>query len=217
MSAALKELRERFSVAALPAQPEWGEQAEGRGARSRWSRAALAGRLTELSAAGGAGVLSWAVGLVRDTQREEETAAWVTATESGFYPPDAAANGVDLETLTVVRVPDARGVGRAAGHLARSGAFGLIVLDLGAGAALPAALQGRLVQHAQRHGTAILCLTEKPARAPSLGSLVSLRSHALRQRRGEGRFACGLAVSKDKRWGPGWEQEEIRHGPPGLR
>ena len=39
-------------------------------------------------------------------------------------------------------------------------------------------IQGRLVTLAQTHDAAIVCLTEKPADAASLGSLVSLRAEA---------------------------------------
>jgi recombination protein RecA len=197
-----------------------------------WRWAALAGRLGELSAAPGAGVLTPAVALVRDAQAQGEPVAWVTPRASAFYPPDAAANGVDMAALTVVRVPDARAVARAGVQLARSGAFGLIVLDLAgaarpgrSAAALPPAALGRLAQCALRDESAILCLTEKPARAPSLGSLVSLRAQAQRRRLAPGAagaqpercFGWSVIVSKDKRQGPGWGDEEACYGPPGLR
>jgi hypothetical protein len=170
----------------------------------RWDGSALAGRLVELSAAGGAGALTWALRLVAEVQAAGGLAAgtpsaaahgaarpvaWVQTAAGGFYPPDAAATGVALEALAVVRVPDAAAVARAAERLARSGGFALVVLDLVAAAParspralLPPALQGRLVQHALRHGTAVLCLTEKPERAASLGALVSLRVLAGRRR-----------------------------------
>jgi recombination protein RecA len=212
MLAALESLRERLGLV-LPSAGLPEEAAP----RRRWSRAALAGRLCELSAAPGVGTLTLAMALVRDAQAEGETTAWVTARASTFYPPDAATWGIDLGALPVVRVPDGRAIARAAVQLARSGAFGLIVLDLGARARLAPAAQSRLAQCALRDGSAILCLTEKPERSPSLGSLISLRAQAWRERDGQGGFTCGIAVAKDKRHGPGWTDEVRCHAPPGLR
>ncbi len=82
---------------------------------------------------------------------------------------------MDLAALVVVRTGDARTAGRAADVLLRSGAFGLVVLDLGTNTALPTPLQGRLVQLALKHDAAVLCLTDKEPDTASLGSLVSLR------------------------------------------
>ncbi len=187
----------------------------------RWRLDALAGRIIELSAQGGA-LLTPALLLVREAQTAGEPVAWVAAAGQGlFFPPDAVDCGVDLAALVVVRVPDgpASGpaAGRAAERLTRCGAFGLIVLDLGAGAALSDPLQGRLLQQVQQHDTALLCLTDKPAHAPSLGSLVSLRGEVTRIREADGRFACTLHMLKDKRGGGGWEHREVCHGTPGLR
>ena len=129
----------------------------------------------------------------------------------------AAAVRVQLQHEIAVRVPDLPAVSRAADRLARSGGFGLVVLDLGKQAEIPPALQSRLAQHASRHQCAILCLTEKSDQVPSLGSLVSLHARVGRKPRAEGRCSCTLTISKDKRNGPGWGQEELCHGPPGLR
>ena len=99
----------------------------------------------------------------------------------------------------------------------RSGAFGLLVLDLGAGASLPLPAQTRLVGLAKQHDTALICITEKEGDRPSLGSLVSLRAHTARTRHERDRFRCEARVLKDKRRGPGWKHTEVCHGPDGLR
>ena len=226
MSAALDRLRSLFPPVVLS-----GDAGQA-GDSSPWSWVRLAGRLCELSGADAPAVLTLAMGLVWEAQREGEPVAWIAGPVSGprggFYPLDAAANGVDLEALAVVRVPDALAAARAASRLARSGAFGLIVLDLGPNARIPIALQGRLAQQALRHDAAIVCLTEKPARAAidpqdgGLGPMISLRGQATRlrlslHREGGNRFSCTLTVSKDKRKGPGWTHDEVCHGPPGLR
>ena len=139
---------------------------------------------------------------------------WVTAAESSFYPPDTVQEGVDLDALVVVRVPGPQAIPRAGEKLLRSGAFGLVVLDIGA-ADIPMPIQSRLAALALQHHTALVCLTEKGSREPSLGSLISLRVDAGRRRASE-RFACELKVLKDKRRGPTWTETELCCGPAGL-
>ncbi len=104
--------------------------ADGAAPAAPWTRPALAGRLVELSGAGSSAALTFAVALVLDAQRRGETCAWVASRASSFHPPDVAENGVDLDALPVVRVPEAGDVPRAAERLVRSGAFDLVVLDL---------------------------------------------------------------------------------------
>jgi recombination protein RecA len=184
-----------------------------------WQVAALAGRLVELCAGRASAVLTAAFGLVLDAQQRDEPVAWISDRASSFYPPDAAANGIDLERLIVVRVPSAALVPRAAEFLARSAAFGLLVLDLGAANPVPVAAQSRLLSLAQKHSVAVVCLTE-PERAPAmrspLGSLVSLRLDARRTRRAPGLFECRLHAIKDKQHAPGWEHRELCCGPAGV-
>jgi len=180
-----------------------------------WSRAELTGRLCELSAGADGALLSVAMSVVLDAQLAGDPVAWVTATAATFYPPDAAACGVDLTALIVVRTTGTRTAGRAADVLLRSGAYGLVVLDLGTSATLPTPLQGRLVQLALKHDAAVLCLTNKEPAMASLGSLVSLRGQARRHRVGPD-FVCRIGTVKDKRRGPGWTAEVTRRGPDGL-
>jgi recombination protein RecA len=137
----------------------------------------------ELSGTGSAASLTFATALVLDAQRRGETTAWVTARDASFFPPDAAENGVDLEALPVVRVPETRNVPNAGERLVRCGAFDLVVLDLGERGGVPMPLLTRLLGLAEKHRTAVLFLTEKPASLPSLGSPVSLRAESRRERR----------------------------------
>jgi len=205
--------------------------------RPDWTRAELSGRLCELSTMGASSTLTAAFHLVLDAQLDGEPVAWITTTRHTFFPPDVSAGGVDLEALIIVRAPGVPAAGRAADRLLRSGAFGLVVLDLGSsgnpnnpnssgsprnshntgrGAVLPIPLQGRLVQLARAHETAVLCLTEKHPDQPSIGSLVSLRGQPRRRRLGPDRFTCGVTIIKDKRHGPGWQCNEVYRGPDGL-
>jgi recombination protein RecA len=182
---------------------------------SRWTVSEIAGRFVEISASTASASLSLAFSLVRETQEKGEPVGWVTGAESVFYPPDAARGGIDLAALVVIRVRARESIARAGEKLLRSGGFGLIVFDLG-NADIPMPLQSRLTGLAHHHHTALVCLTEKEPRAFSLGSLVSLRTHAKKKRTFANRFACALQVLKDKRRGPTWKHEELYFGPAGL-
>jgi recombination protein RecA len=141
---------------------------------------------------------------------------WISVTRDHFYPPDLAANGIDLSVLPVFWAPDIRAATRAADQLLRTGAFGLLVIDLYRDARLPTSLQVRLACSAQQHGCAVCFLTIKPEAAPSLGSMISLYARVSRSRIAGGRFRLDLRVVKDKRNAPGWRHVEQIDGPPGL-
>jgi recombination protein RecA len=163
-----------------------------------WSLADLAGRLVEISADSEAAHLTAAFGLVLEAQLTGDRAAWVTLEGSSFFPSDVADGGVDLDALPVVRVRDGRMAGRAADHLARSGGFGLIAVDLSGETpkaprptihesrptthdpriTIPLPLLTRLLGLAREHHAVILLLTRKPSDAPSIHSLISLRVEA---------------------------------------
>lgn len=181
-----------------------------------WSLKDLAGRLVEISGSGATASLTLAFGLVLEAQERGEAVGWCTPGESFFYPPDAAQEGVDLDSLVIIRLPCAEAIPRAGERLLRSGAFGLVVLDIGA-AWVPMPFQARLAGLARRHHAALLFLTDKESRNPSLGSLISLRVHAERTQSFGGQFACGLKVLKDKRHGPAWTLREACREPAGLR
>lgn len=182
-----------------------------------WGLAALRGRLVELSARGATATLTTAIDLVLEAQLASEPAAWIMLQSGSFYPPDVAQSGVDLAALVVIRVSDATGAARAAERVLRSGAFGLVVLDLGGDSrGFSMGHQGRLVTLAQAHDAAVVCLTEKAADTASLGSLVSLRAEALRTRTPQNEFDLTVRALKDKRRGPGWTKKIKARGPAGL-
>jgi len=188
---------------------------EGDAEPSSWTRGGVSGRLVELVGGKDSASLTLTASLLRDAQAEGETTAWVMRCRSGVFPPDLDRWGIDLEALVVVRVPDGLSVARASDRLARSGAFGVIVLDLGRDARVPTPLLSRLMGLARKHGTAVLFLTAPDA--PSLGSLVSLRASTTLRREGDDRFVAELHAVKDKRRAPGWTHVEACCGPPGLR
>jgi recombination protein RecA len=209
--------RERATLRDLLASRRIERGLARREAEGAWRLVTFRGRLSEISSGRASAALTLATQLVLDAQRLGEPVAWIAPGSSTFYPPDVAAAGVDLAALVVVRARETTGAARAAERLLRSGAFGLVVLDLGARAPLTLAAQTRLAGLAQRHDAAVLCLTEKEGDRPSQGSLVSLRADALRrEREGEG-YRCEARALKDKRRPPGWTHREVFRAPDGLR
>jgi recombination protein RecA len=143
----------------------------------RFCLAELAGRLVEIAGWRASARFSFALALVVDAQANGETAVWVGPRSRSFFPPDAESAGVDLARLPVVRVTLAEEIPQAADILARSGAFGLLVLDVGS-ANVPMGVLSRLAGLARTHHAAVVLLTEKSPDRPSLGSVVSFRADA---------------------------------------
>lgn len=191
-----------------------------------WELGSLGGRLVELSGGMGGASLTVTAGLIRRAQLQSEPAAWVGVRDSVFYPPDFAASGVDLDPLPVVLLPEPRSVPLAAELLVRSGAFALVIIDLGSSTRshsrfvsrsdVPLAELTRLAGLAKHHDTVLVFLTEKTRQSSSLGTLVSLRAEVHRRVLSDGRYACELEVIKDKRRAPGWTHTELCRGPAGL-
>jgi recombination protein RecA len=201
----------------MPAEHVWlGVEVSAR-RPAAWALGSLAGRFVEVSADAAGAPLTLAFCLVLEAQRRCEPVAWIGRREFPFFPPDVADAGIDLNALPVVWVPGHLEAARAADLLVRSGAFGLVVADLGPEARLPAAAQSRLAGLAKQHDTAVVVLTEKGVERPSLGSLVALRAHAARVGRDEGFYRCEARILKDKGRGPGWRHAEACRGPDGLR
>jgi len=188
-----------------------------------WDLEGLSGRISELSSLHSSVAVTVAMGIVLSAQMEGETSAWITTSQSTFFPPDAAALGVSLQALVVIRAEHTQSLGRAADHLARSGGFGLLVIDMSSERAsnpqptLAMPLQSRLLGLAQKHRMALVVLSNKSTEQPSLSSLVSLRGQVQRRAISQGRFVYETVAIKDKQRAPGWSHSEEVHGPPGLR
>ncbi len=170
----------------------------------KWNLQEVSGRLVEVSEPRPIAALSFAFLLVREAQALGECAAWVGTLDSVFYPPDAEKNGIDLDNLPVSRMLDMQHTGRVAEILLRSGAFRLVILDLGERHTLAAARLSQLHALARKHDACALFLTHKTLSAPSLGSLVSLRAHTTRKRIRADEFLCEIHVLRDKRRGGNW-------------
>jgi recombination protein RecA len=188
-----------------------------------WSLESAAGRLVEIVGGEDTAVLTLAAQFILDAQRAGEQTAWIVPPDASFFAPDLVESGIDLDALVVVRAgAGARGA-RTADKLLRSGAFGAVIVDIGSHARVPTPLLARLASLAQRHHAALAFLTQHTggatptAGASSLGSLISLRVRARRQRVAADRFRCWIEVIKDKRRGPTWRYEEVCRGAPGMR
>lgn len=145
------------------------------------------GRLVELStpSTGPSARTSTAVSLLAHAQQQGETAVWLQPQGGPLYPPDLGEAGIDLDALVVIHVPASsgpHGACKAAELLLRSGAFGMLVLDLTAGVPPGSgeAWQGRLLALARQHHARVVLLTDKPSHAASLGPLVGLRIESTR-------------------------------------
>lgn len=181
-----------------------------------WSLASLRGRIVELRNTGASGALTWCFDLIYEAQHGGEPVAWISATDSLFYAPDARENGIDLGGLIVVRLKDAKQASRAASILLKSGAFGLLIVDLGEDLWIPRPLQKRISHDVRTYESTLVYLT-----TPSPGDEASLESASLRaephieSRRSE--LISTLEVKRDRRSGTAWGLEEVCRGPIGMR
>ena len=180
---------------------------------SPWTLASLGGLLSELSEEVPCGATSFAVELIVEAQARGEPVAWIAGRGSIFYPPDFAECGVDLDGLAVVWAQGAARSALATDQLLRSGAFGLIIVDLGTEWRVGDAALGRLTRLAALHDSAVVFLTVKLRDEPSIGSMISLRGAVA----SGSRLESVIRTVKDKR---GTTDAVIRRdydAPPGMR
>jgi recombination protein RecA len=161
------------------------------------------------------------VAIARHAQTEGETVAWIQPAGGPLFPPDLSESGLDFTGLVVIHVPTAagpHGLTKAAELLLRSGAWGLVVVDLGQGAppGPPEAWQGRLLGLCRQHDSCLVLLTDKPAQSASLGALVGLRVEPRRRRLPAGRFAVEHQMLKNKTGAPTATADAVYRGPWGL-
>ncbi|MCG8481254.1 MAG: DNA recombination/repair protein RecA [Spirochaetales bacterium] len=177
----------------------------------------LYARISEISQAHPNGGLTIAMSLVAQTIAAGNAVAWVHATDSIFYPPDVADQGIDPALIPVIRVQTSYAATKVADWLLRSDAFALIVVDLGEQTVVTDASLARLQHLVRRSGTGLVFLTIKPNNAVSLGSMVTYRGVVVSRVSEDGIVHSGLAVIKDKRRGPGARYEGTYDAPVGLR
>lgn len=186
------------------------------------SQALPPGRLVELSGVGAVGRTSAAINIVKAVQAQGDTAAWIQVKQGGLYPPDLAEAQIDLHALLVVHVPARAGVHarlRAAELLLRSGALGLLVIDLDdeRPSGPPAAWQGRLLGLARQHDSRVVLLSRSRTHQGSLGPLIGLRFELQRKRVQPGVFELAPHLLKNKSGAMVQLEAERFRGPWGLR
>ncbi len=148
------------------------------------------GRITEIVGAPSSGKMALALRAIAEQTRAGSLA---TLLDPHVYPPAAAALGVDLARLLLVRPPSlsAKDAVRAAEILARSRAFSLIAIALPAGARPSAALARRLRAAAQRTSAALLVIADRGGAVEGAAARIEI-AHA---RGSSERRACAV-VSK---------------------
>lgn len=193
--------------------------------KAHWTQLLEAGRLVELTGHGHSVQTSTAVSYLAHVQSLGETAAWVmpkSPKRGSIFGPDLQACGIDLESLVVVRIPKRigdHGPARAGELLLRSGAFGLVILDLSEVSprfARDPAWQGRLTALARQHKARLLVLSPHAAHEPSLGPLVGVRLEFHRQSLGQGHYRLQPQLLKNKSGSALDLHDEQRRGPWGL-
>ena len=169
------------------------------------SLSVFSGTLTEILC-DGAG-LSVVASIIHQFQQHKEPAAWVSAGDSVFFPPDFASCGIDLSHLPVVFAGTGHKAARAAEHLLRSGAFALVLLDLGNDRTLTDAHFGRLIRLGEKHDAAIICLTtaivSHGRRRPAGGGGTSAAQGAARSYGAAGSAGSALSGGTSGRAGAG--------------
>jgi hypothetical protein len=134
------------------------------------------GQLLEISGQASSGKTGLALAIAAAFLRSGDICAYVDPQKS-FFAPFAAAGGVDLKRLLIVRPQDATAMRRAIDALVRAGAFAAVVIDCSQN---PSAVQThhctRLVAQAAKNGTTLVALSH--GNTPALASCASLRLHA---------------------------------------
>jgi|GEM_PF-4633390 len=138
----------------------------------------LQGRLCEFSSFGVQAVGSLAARYVWEAQQAGAWPVWIS--KAGIpLAEDLQACGIDLRALPVICTETTAQSLHAAERVMRSSVCGVVVIDLGDEAYVPAAMMGRMLKLAQRTETACLVLSNRKHRPQaSLSPLVSLRIEA---------------------------------------
>ena len=141
------------------------------------------GQALELCGEAASGRTSLALRAVASAHREQRLCAWVDGPKE-LYPPAAAAMGVDLSRLLIVRPKEPSQLAWTAVQLARSGAFACVVLDLTQGLAggrssgvRLSLAEGKKLADAAFRGGSLLLLLSSPS-APADG-VTRMRTEAL--------------------------------------
>jgi hypothetical protein len=134
------------------------------------------GHAVELSGEAASGRTSLALRALASAMREGRLCAYVDGPKE-LYPPAAAALGVDLSRLLILRPKAPKELPWTAVQLLRSGAFAIVALDLTHTGSRPSLSETKkLIDAAQSGGTLLLTLTA--ADSPAEG-MTRVRTRAL--------------------------------------
>jgi RecA/RadA recombinase len=172
-------------------------------------------RAASVAVRGGAssGKTTLALRTVAEIQAAGSIVAWLDLTDA-FDPLEAAARGVDLQWLVVLRSPDPVEGLRLAGALLSGRAIDLLVVDLPR--RLPAAREAllrRLAAHARRIGARLLVLEPVGLTTALIGALAEASGIRLELER-EGWIRVGRDVVGQR---TAVTVAKNRYGPPGRR
>jgi recombination protein RecA len=145
------------------------------------------GQAVELCGEAASGRTSLALRAVAAAHKEHRLCAWVDGPKE-LYPPAAAAMGVDLSRLLIIRPKEPSQLAWTAVQLARSGAFACVVLDLNQGLGGSASggkssgvrlslAEGKKLADAAFRGGSLLLLLSSPS-APADG-VTRMRTESL--------------------------------------
>jgi recombination protein RecA len=139
------------------------------------------GRLVEVAGPWSSGKTALVLGAVARVTGRRQLCAYIDG-RGELYPPSAAALGVDLERLLVVRPPP-RDVARAAEIVARSGAFPLVVIDLPDDQRIEDGTAGRL-RAASAAGPTLVALATRPGGLSAAVVKLEVAAHVVTLRKG---------------------------------
>ncbi len=177
------------------------------------------GQLVEISGAASSGKSTLAFGACLQALAQGSSAAWIDSSGT-FWPLPALEANVSLERLLVLRMLDSAAVLRSVQLiLSCPGAVTALVVDVSPRLAIKDAQLVRLQRLAERSGTVLIFLTERPAQLPTLGAPIALRLHVRRLPGARFSEQSRLRIDVLRHKGGANQQsfEESVHGPNRLR
>jgi protein ImuA len=165
-----------------------------------------AGRLSEIAGAPSSGKTALALSLLAEQTRAGKLVAFVDGSGQ-FYPPAAAAMGVDLERLLLVQPGQASTahsggrrnhvapLTRAAELIARSRAFSMVAIDVPGPLRIDRVPARRLRTAAQATGTTIIALCRAPGSVEGASARIETRAQC-RSCKSGGRRATRVDIRK---------------------
>ena len=190
-----------------------GAAGDGAG-RGSWHFDNLIGLVAEISEEVPSGAVTVAADIIVEAQCRNEPVAWVAGTDSIFFPPDFHERGIDLSAVSVIRAGGEAESLMAAEWLIKSGAWGLVIVDVDCQWNISDASLFRIQKVAGRNLCAAVFLTRKRCHDPSLGSGIALRGCVSSS--GSGPFIVDVLTIKDRRFHSSSRRRRQYNGSSGM-